>query len=96
MSTILEKVLHEVDGLPKSEQFDLYTRLRDRFDPAANDEDSDPAEVVAAWDAELESRVSDIKTGKVELISGVEFERRTAALFSELGINRQPRAVQEA
>ncbi len=93
MSTVLEKVLHEVNELPKSEQFDLYTRLRDRFDPAADDADSDPAEIEAAWDAELESRVSDIKAGKVELLSGVEFERRTAALFSELGVNRQPRAV---
>ena len=93
MSTILEKVLHEVNELPKSEQFDLYTRLRDKFDPAADDEDSDPAVVEAAWDAELESRVSDIKTGNVELVSSVEFERRTAALFSELGVYRQPRAV---
>ena len=95
MSPTLEKVLHEVEELPKSEQFDLYTLLRDRFNPAANIE-GDPAEVDAAWDAELESRASDIKAGKVELISGEEFERRTATLFSEIGINRQPRAVQGA
>ncbi len=96
MSTILEKVLHEVETLPNSQQFDLYTRLRDRFDPASDREDNDPAEVEAAWDVELESRVRDIKTGKVDLLSGVEFERRTAAVFSELGIQRQPRTVQES
>jgi len=93
MSSTFERVLHEVEALPNSEQFHLYTRLRDRFDPVVDDEDSDPAEVEAAWDAELENRVSDIKGGKAELVSGDGFERRTAALFDELGISRQPRNV---
>lgn len=50
----------------------------------------DPLEtsVEAAWDEEIDARVREIKEGKVELISGVEFCRSTDALLDELGLKR--------
>jgi putative addiction module component (TIGR02574 family) len=43
---------------------------------ASLDEDDDPAEVAAAWDAELAKRMEEMETGKVEGIPAeVVFER---------------------
>lgn len=91
MSPLLEKVFHEIDELPTSEQIDLYRRLRERFEPATDDGGNDEADIEAAWDEEIASRVKDIEEGRVELISGEEFEQRTAALFQKLGIERPSR-----
>jgi hypothetical protein len=93
MSPGLEKVLQVVDELPEAEQFDLYTHLRGRFKPYPGDEGDESAEIEADWDGELENRVRDVEEGKVVIVSGEEFERRTAALFDELGIRRQADSV---
>ena len=48
------------------------------------------------WDIEIETRVHDIKSGKVALVPGEEFEQRTRNLFAELGIERTPRTIRSA
>lgn len=90
MSQTLENLMHEVDELPRSEQFKFYSSLRSRFE-VAEPMDLDEAETADAWEAEIAKRVKDIQSGKVDLISGKEFELRTQALFEQLGINRTPR-----
>ncbi|MGA9931996.1 MAG: addiction module protein [Terriglobales bacterium] len=46
--------------------------------------DEGPAEegVEAAWDAEIKRRVDEIRSGKVEMISGEEIRRRLARLLN--------------
>ncbi len=90
MSRTLENLMHEVDELPRSEQYRFYSSLRSRFE-AVEPADETDAEAASAWEAEIASRVNDLQTGKVELVSGAEFEQRTQALFEELGIERTPR-----
>ncbi|MGA7560116.1 MAG: addiction module protein [Terriglobales bacterium] len=49
--------------------------------------DEGPAEegVEAAWDAEIKRRVDEIRSGKVEMISGEEIRRRLAARLLNVG-----------
>ena len=91
--TTLEHIQQEIKTLPAAEQFSLWQALGrelNAIEPAAD------AGVELAWNAEIESRVGDIKSGKVRLIPGEEFEQRTRSLFAELGIERAPRTIQSA
>lgn len=86
MSITLERLMHEVAELPKSEQYQFYADLRSRLEPES---DGAEDELDADWDAELESRVNDITEGKVELISAAESNRRLDAIFAKHGVQRQ-------
>ncbi len=45
-------------------------------------ENDEQAEIDAAWDEELDRRVEDILSGKVELVDGEETRRRVRAMLS--------------
>ena len=81
MSPTLERVYQEVEMLPASEQYDLYATLRSRFEP---EPDEDPQAVEAAWDAEIASRVDDIKAGRVQLIPGDVAEQQMNDFIANL------------
>ena len=91
--TILEHIQQEIKTLPTAEQFSLWQALGrelNAIEPAAD------ASAELAWNAEIESRIGEIKSGKVPLIPGEEFEQRTRSLFAKLGIERAPRTIQSA
>ena len=67
--------------LSPSEQFDLYTRLRDKFDPILTGADEG---VDAAWDEEIERRLREVQSGQAVLVSSEEVEARIDALAARL------------
>ena len=70
-TTIEQSVL----GLPKSERAHLVHLLLDSLD-APSDTD-----IQAIWLSEARRRADDIDAGKVNLVSGEQFERQVQALF---------------
>lgn len=63
--------------LSPAEQFDLYIRLRDKFDPLPEEKQ---AEVEAARDAEIQRRIREVDEGKAVLFTMEEVENRIEAL----------------
>lgn len=45
--------------------------------------DDDQAEIDAAWDEEIDRRIDDIMTGKVELVDGKETQRMVREMLAE-------------
>jgi hypothetical protein len=90
MTAAMERIRKEASQLPYDEREALVRMLELDLDSTGSCE-GDSAEVEAAWDKEIASRVKDVEEGRVELISGEESHRRTDALFAELGIKRTPR-----
>jgi hypothetical protein len=91
--TAIEHIHQEIKALPTEEQYSLWRALGHDLQTIPLEADAD---VEAAWDAEIGSRVLDITSGKVALVSGEDFELRTRKLFAELGIERNPRTIQSA
>jgi putative addiction module component (TIGR02574 family) len=91
--TTLEHIRQEIKMLPPAEQFSLWRDLGHDLKAISPEEDTG---IEAAWDIEIETRVHDIKSGKVALVPGEEFEQRTRNLFAELGIERTPRTIRSA
>jgi hypothetical protein len=93
MSATVEHIRQEIDQLAPEEARELFANLQRDYSvqivASPDDETDSVASIDAEWDAELDARIKDIEQGKVQLISGDEFERNTAALFAELGIPRQ-------
>ena len=93
MSATYGTVLHDVEPLDRQEQYHLFAWLRKRFSAVAEagqeKDEAETAEVEAAWDAELAKRIDDIKSGRVELISAEESEKRLGIIFAKHGIPRQ-------
>jgi len=90
MTATVERIKKEIRGLNPS---DVETLLRDLQNeyvmPSPVD---DQASVEAEWDAEIDRRVKEIEEGKVELISGKDFERHVDQLFARRGLTRTRRA----
>jgi len=90
MTATVERIKKEIRGLDPS---DVETLLRDLQNeyvmPSPVD---DQASVEAEWDAEIDRRVKEIEEGKVELISGEDFERHVDQLFARRGLTRTRRA----
>ena len=72
MTTAIERIRREASQLPYDQREILVRALELDLDSSAADGD-DPAEVEAAWDAEIETRVHEIGSGKVKLLSREEF-----------------------
>ncbi len=88
MPVTIEHIKQEIRSLAPADVDHLLRDLQQEyFMPSVDDEDAASAE--AEWDAEIDRRVQEIEEGKVELISGAEFQRQTDALFAELGLKRQ-------
>ena len=92
MPDIFEQIVRNIESLPVEFQFDLYAHLRDLFEPTFDELDEESS-VAEKWDREIMQRIAAIRGGKVELLSGQEFEARTADLFAKLGIDRKERRI---
>lgn len=88
MTATFERIKQEIRTLDQTEVELLLRDLQNEYAmPGVGD--GSEAEVEAAWDEEIDARVKEIEEGKVQLISGEEFQRNTDALFAELGIQRR-------
>ena len=87
MSAAVEHIKQEIRNLDPAEVNDLLRDLQNEYAmPSPSCENA--ASMEAAWDAEIEARVKEVKEGRVELISFTELRQSTDALLSELGIKR--------
>jgi putative addiction module component (TIGR02574 family) len=66
----IERILKEAKALPESDRARLAQELVATLDGPAD------ADAAAAWDRELEKRLSDLRSGNAELLSREEFTRR--------------------
>lgn len=88
MPVTIEHIKQEIRSLAPADVDHLLRDLQQEYVmPSVDDEDA--ASVEAEWDAEIDRRVQEIEEGKIELISGAEFQRQTDALFAKLGLKRQ-------
>jgi putative addiction module component (TIGR02574 family) len=78
MTAAIERIRREVTQLSYDERETLVRALEFDLDSITPDGD-DPAEIEAAWDTEIASRVTEIESDKVKLLSRDEFN----ATFSE-------------
>jgi putative addiction module component (TIGR02574 family) len=76
VSEVLEKAL----ALSTQERGLLIDRLIESLDEGPAEEG-----VEEAWDEEIKRRVDDIRSGKVEMISGEDVRRRLAARLLNVG-----------
>lgn len=76
MTATTEKIREKVRHLPFVARVQLVKALEDDLD---RDEKTAGPEIEAAWDAEIQSRVDEVKSGKVKLLSQKEFD----SAFSE-------------
>lgn len=88
MTAMVEHIKREIRSLAPAEVDHLLRDLQHEYAMPAADE-GDPLSVEAEWDAVIDRRAQEVEEGKVELVSGADFQRRTDALFAELGIKRQ-------
>jgi len=71
MTPAFEAVLDQALKLPEEERGALATRLLRSLEPDDGDEPS-AQEWEAAWSAELDRRVREVREGRVELVDGDE------------------------
>ena len=76
MSPRAQELLREAMALPVKERADLAAELLASLDDAAAD---DPAEVEAAWAAEIERRARQVMTGETAGIPWEDVRRRAEA-----------------
>lgn len=72
MTATIERIRREANQLPYDQRETLVRALELDLDTSAADGE-DPADVEAAWEAEIETRVAGIESGKVKLLSREEF-----------------------
>jgi putative addiction module component (TIGR02574 family) len=75
------EIRRELLSLPAEEREKLADELYDSLD---EEEAGDP-EWQSAWTKELQSRISDVEQGRVELIDGDDVHRRLRAKYSKPG-----------
>lgn len=69
MATAFEALLEQALKLPEEERSEFATRLLHSLEPADGNEPS-AQEWEAAWSAELDHRIREIRDGSVELVDG--------------------------
>jgi hypothetical protein len=87
MAVTIEHIKQEIRSLAPSDVDHLLRDLQSEYAMPPVDT-ADVVSVEAEWDAEIDRRVQEVEEGKVELISGEDFQRRTDVLFAELGLKR--------
>ena len=88
MTATVERIKQEIRNLAPDEVDHLLRDLQNEY-TMPSPEGDDEASIEAEWDAEIERRMREVEEGKVELISGEEFERSTNALMAKLGLKRR-------
>ena len=91
MTATVERIKQEIRNLAPDEVDQLLRDLQNEY-TMPSPEGDDEASIEAEWDAEIDRRVQEIEDGKVELISGEEFERHVDQLFAQRGLTRTRRA----
>ena len=91
MTATVERIKQEIRNLAPDEVDQLLRDLQNEYTMPSPDGD-DEASIEAEWDAEIDRRVQEIEDGKVELISGEEFEHHVDQLFAQRGLTRTRRA----
>ena len=91
MTADVERIKKEIRSLEPSDIEDLLRDLQNEYVMPSPD-GADAASVEAEWDAEIDRRVQEIEEGKVELISGEDFNRHVDQLFAQRGLTRTRRA----
>jgi Putative addiction module component len=91
MTATLEHIKREIRNLEPSEVEILLRDLQFEYIMPLP-EGGDEVSVEAAWDTEIDARVKDIEDGKVELISGQDFNSHVDQLFARHGLARTQRA----
>jgi hypothetical protein len=87
MAVTIEHIKQEIRSLAPSDVDHLLRDLQSEYAMPPVDT-ADVVSVEVEWDAEIDRRVQEVEEGKVELISGADFQRRTDVLFAELGLKR--------
>ena len=80
MSPELSELLKKALALPAEARAALAGSLLESLD-----EDTVDQNVEAAWDKEIKRRISDIESGKVQMIPYEEVRRRLAARLADAG-----------
>ena len=89
MNAILERIRAEAKSLsPKERELLLVAIDYDLHGDVPHEDDTDDAGVEAAWEAEIATRISDVKDGKVEMVSTESVDAAMDAVFSKHGIAR--------
>lgn len=91
MSATLERIKQDIRSLDQKEVDLLLRDLQNEYAMPLPDGD-DEASVEAAWQAEIAERVKDVEEGRVQLISGEEFNRHVDQLFAKHGLSRSAKA----
>lgn len=92
MNAILERIRAEAKSLSPSERELLLVAIDyDLHGDVPHEGDADDAGVDAAWEAEIASRISDVKDGKVGLVSMESVDAAMDAVFAKHGIERTQR-----
>jgi sugar phosphate isomerase/epimerase len=91
MTATVERIKQDIRNLAPDEVDHLLRDLQNEYTMPSPD-GGDEASIEAEWDAEIERRVREVEAGKVELISGDEFERHVDQLFAQRGLIRTRRA----
>lgn len=73
MTAAVERLRQEASQLPYEEREALVRILELDLDASAP-ENQTPSDIETAWDAEIQTRVDDIESGKVKLLSQEEFD----------------------
>ena len=88
MTTTLNRIKNDIQTLEPEELEDLLRDIQSRYEmPSLGGKDA--AEIEAEWDKEIAERVKDVEEGRVELISGEDFEKHVDLLFAKHGITRR-------
>jgi putative addiction module component (TIGR02574 family) len=88
MTAAVERIRREASQLSYDERETLVRALELDLDSATPGGDG-LAEIEAAWDAEIETRVADIESGKVRLLSRDEFNTGFSEARHKLAARRQ-------
>lgn len=92
MNATLERIRAEAKSLSPSERELLLVAINyDLHGDVSHEADSEDAGVEAAWESEIASRISDVKDGKVELVSTDSVDAAMDAVFAKHGIERAQR-----
>lgn len=91
MSAALDRIKRDIQNLDPEELDELLRDLQSMYRmPSLDPEDA--AAIEAEWDAEIDRRVKDVEEGRVELVSGEDFEKHIDQLFAKHGHQRRVHA----
>jgi hypothetical protein len=88
VTAAIERIRQEASQMPYDQRETLVRALELDLDSTTADGD-EPAEVEAAWDAEIETRVSEIESGNVKLLSREEFDTAFVEARQKLAAKQQ-------